>query len=72
MEDCSIGQSAVVSEPNQTLEAFVAASRLYTKFDCLVVRQNFSRYWIVKLVYIKSGWLPGNAPSHELHKETVR
>ena len=27
---------------NQTLEAFVAASRLYTKFDCLVARQNVS------------------------------
>ena len=27
---------------NQTLEAFVAASRLYAKFDCPVVRQNLS------------------------------
>ena len=27
---------------NQTLEAFVAASRLYAKFDCPVARQNFS------------------------------
>ena len=25
---------------NQTLEAFVAASRLYAKFDCPVARQN--------------------------------
>ena len=25
---------------NQTLEAFVAASRLYAKFDCPVVRQK--------------------------------
>ena len=27
---------------NQTLEAFVAASRLYTKFDCPVARQSVS------------------------------
>lgn len=26
----------------QTLEAFAAANRLYTKFDCSVVRQKFS------------------------------
>ena len=25
---------------NQTLEAFLAASRLYSKFDCPVARQN--------------------------------
>ena len=28
---------------NQTLEAFVAASRLYAKFDCPVARQKLSR-----------------------------
>ena len=28
---------------NQTLEAFVAVSRLYAKFDCPVARQNFLR-----------------------------
>ena len=27
---------------NQTLGVFVAVSHLYTKFDCSVVRQNFS------------------------------
>ena len=27
---------------NQTLEAFVAASRSYVKFDCPVARQKFS------------------------------
>ena len=27
---------------NQTLEACVAASRLYAKFNCTVPRQNFS------------------------------
>ena len=27
---------------NQTLEAFVADSRLFAKFDCPVARQNFS------------------------------
>ena len=27
---------------NQTLEAFVVASRLYTKFDCPVAHQNLS------------------------------
>ena len=43
MEDCSIGESAVVSEyENQTLEAFVAVSRLYIKFDCPVSRLKFS------------------------------
>ena len=34
---------------NQTLEAFVAASRSYAKFDCPLARQNFSL--IVKLAY---------------------
>ena len=33
MEDCCIGQSAVEYE-KQTLEYFVAASRLYANFDC--------------------------------------
>ena len=28
-------------QENQTLEAFVVTSRLYTKFDCPVARQNF-------------------------------
>ena len=27
---------------NQTLEAFVAASRSYVKYDCAVAHQNFS------------------------------
>ena len=27
---------------NQTMEAFVAASRSYVKYDCAVARQNFS------------------------------
>ena len=27
---------------NQTLEAFVVASRLYVKYDCAVAGQNFS------------------------------
>ena len=35
MEDCSSNQSAVVENKHQTLEAFVAASHLCTKFDCL-------------------------------------
>ena len=42
MEDCSIGQSAVVRVQKQTLEAFVMASHLYAKFDCPLARQNFS------------------------------
>ena len=41
MEDCSIGQSAVGWE-NQTLEAFVAASRSNAKFDCPVACQYLS------------------------------
>ena len=41
MEDCSTGQSAVVWAQNQTLEAFVAASRsVWVKFDCPVARHN--------------------------------
>ena len=31
-----------VEYENKTLEAFVSASRFYTKFDCSVARQNFS------------------------------
>ena len=43
MEDCSIDQLVQLCEyENQTLEAFVAASRSYAKFDCPVARQNFS------------------------------
>ena len=29
---------------NQTLEAFVATSRLYAKFDCPMFRQNYSPF----------------------------
>ena len=40
-EDCSTGQSAVVWAQNQTLDAFVAASRsVWAKFDCPVARHN--------------------------------
>ena len=60
MEDCSTGQRAVVEYENQTLEAYVAISCLYAKFDCPVACQNFTL--IVKLVYSncflgeKRGW----------------
>ena len=40
MEDCSKVQSW--EYVNQTLQAFVAGSHLYTKFDCSVAVQNFS------------------------------
>ena len=42
MEDCSTDHRAVVEFENLTLEAFVAATRLYTKFDCPVPRQKSS------------------------------
>ena len=46
---------------NQTLEAFVAASRLYAKFDCPVARQNFLPLrLIVKLAYTERDyWMIG-------------
>ena len=40
-EDCSIAQVQLCEYGNQTLEAFVAASRLSAKFDGPVARQIF-------------------------------
>ena len=42
MEDAPLAKVQLCEYENQTLEAFAAASRLYTKFDCPVARQNFS------------------------------
>ena len=36
---------------NQTLEAFVVASRLYAKFDCPVARQKFSLLVTANVAY---------------------
>ena len=35
---------------NQTLEAFVAASRLYAKFDCPVARQNIFYFKLLRMI----------------------
>ena len=49
MEDCSVGQSAVVWA--QTLEAFVVTSRLYAKFGCPVVWQNVPLHFCASLLH---------------------
>ena len=54
---------------NQTLEAFVAGSRLYVKFDCAVVRQNFS---LVAIVHdCKIDLLPDNIANESDNEKTT-
>ena len=38
----SLAIAQLCEDENQTLEAFVAVSRLYAKFDCPVAHQNIS------------------------------